>query len=132
MKPNEFIIVCDNVSDRHGKKHPNPVVQGFVKHDGLEDQLNQGWQSITNSRRLRGNDQFTYAKSQKLVGNEKYDGRKHRGIKPRESWHFECSKCGYAVSMTAENLYPALTKMKQIGIDRIGLTRLSKGLQRTG
>lgn len=131
MTANEFIIVCDNISERHGKKHPNPVVQGFVKYAGLEDQLSQGWQSITKSRRLRGNDQFTYAKSQKLVGNEKYDGRKHRGTRPRESWNFECTKCGYSVSVTAEKLYPALTKLNQIGLDRIGLTRLSKGLERT-
>lgn len=132
MTPSEFIIFCDNVSGRHGKKHPNPVVQGFVKQTGLENQPNQGWMSVTKSRRLRGNDQYTYAKSQKLIGNEKYDSRKHRGQPPRESWNFECAKCGYSVSVTAQKLYPALTKLNQIGLDRIGLTRLSKGLEQTG
>ena len=132
MLKNEFIIYCDNPSDKHGKKHPHPVVQGFVYREGREDDLGQGWTDRNTSKRLR-QDQAHLNAAQALIGNEKFSHRnkEHRGKQHRESWTLECRKCGYSVAVVHQKLYPALSRMRALGIDRIGLAQLQEGLRST-
>lgn len=127
---NEFIVFCDNVSDKHGKKHPNPVVQGFVYSEDRQDQLGQGWTDSNTSKRLRQNQAHLEA-AQALIGNEKFSHRnaEHRGKQHRESWTLTCHKCGYSVPVVHQKLYPALTRMRAMGIDRIGLIAIQDGLK---
>lgn len=130
MVKNEFIVFCDNVSDKHGKKHPHPVVQGFVYRDGFDDQLGQGWTDQNSSKRLRRAGAHVDA-AQALIGDEKFSQRnvEHRGKQRRESWLLKCHKCGFRVTIRHENLYPALSRMRDLGMSRIGLVALQEGLK---
>ena len=127
---NEFIVFCDNVSDKHGKKHPNPVVQGFVFREGFENELGQGWTDSNRSKRLQASQAHLDA-AQALIGDEKFSHRNpdHRGKRHRESWSFVCKKCGYSVPVRGEKWYSAMTRMRAMGIDRIGLIAIQDGLK---
>lgn len=131
MYANEIIVFCDSSSSKHGKKHPNPVVQGFYYREGEEDQLGLGWTDSNRSKRLIKSKAHVDA-AQSLVG----DQRPVRGLEfegeHRESWNLRCLKCGFRVPIRHEKLYAALNKLRELGISRIGLTSIEKGISRTG
>lgn len=133
MPSNQFVIFCDNPSNKHGKKHPYPVVQGFVyRGDGHDDDLGLGWTDANTSKRLR-NAQAHIDASQALIGDEKFDYRnaEHKGKQHRESWTLACKKCGYAVAIVHEKLYPAMSRLHAMGVDRLGLGEIERGLKGT-
>ncbi|WP_334123023.1 hypothetical protein [Glutamicibacter sp.] len=127
MYANEIVIFCDSGSEKHGKKHPNPVVQGFHFREGEEDELGLGWTDINRSKRLIKNKAHIDA-AQSLVG----DNKPVRGIEfdgeHRESWNLRCLKCGFRVPIRHEKLYPALTKLRELGIQRISLRAIEDGI----
>lgn len=128
---NEILVFCDSGSDKHGVKHQTPAVQGFVFRSGMADQMGQGWTDVNRSKRLQKVQAHLDAASA-LVGNERFSREKHRGQTHRESWKLECKKCGDNVLVRHEKLYPALSKMRELGISSIGLSHFREGTRATG
>lgn len=130
MYANEIIVFCDSGSPKHGKKHPNPVVQGFYFREGEEDELGLGWSDINRSKRLIKNKAHVDA-AQSLIGDQlPVRGIQFEGER-RESWNLRCLKCGYRVPIRHEKLYPALSKLREMGIGRISLSSIEKGISHT-
>lgn len=131
MYSNEIIVFCDSGSSKHGKKHPNPVVQGFYYREGRAGDLGLGWTDSNRSKRLVKNKAHVEA-AQSLIG----DQRPARGLRlegeRRESWNLRCLKCGYRVPIRHEKLYPALSKLRELEIKRIGLSVIEQGISQTG
>lgn len=130
MYSNEIIVFCDSGSDKHGAKHPTPVVQGFYFREGQKGDLGLGWTDINRSKRLKENQAHVDA-AQALIGNERPSRAKDQGGEHRESWNLRCLKCGSRVVIRHEKLYPALSKMREIGIPRIGLSAIGEGISNT-
>lgn len=131
MYANEIIVFCDSGSPKHGKKHPHPVVQGFYYHGGdRPDDLGLGWTDKNRSKRLISERAHVEA-AQALYGNERSKGDAPQAGPHRESWNLRCLKCGYRVPIRHEKLYPALTKMREMGIQRIGLSAIGEGIANT-
>lgn len=131
MARDEILVFCDSGSTRHGAKHQTPAVQGFVYSESRSDQLGMGWTDHNRSKRLTETQAHVGA-ARALVGNERLSREKHRGMMHRESWTLECKKCETQVRIRSEKLYPALTRMRELGIARIGLLEIQKGLEDTG
>lgn len=134
MYANEIIVFCDSGSAKHGAKRPTPVVQGFVFQESNKDELGLGWGTITRSKSAtHGVD--PYASSRTLYGNERATssndyGRSLEGDL-RESWELTCKKCAFRVVIRSEKLYPALTRMRELGKQTIGLSAFRNGLANT-
>lgn len=130
----EITIFCDNESDRHGKKHPNPIVHRYRYDDSSKDGIAQGWLDAKPSKRLK-NAEKRGRGAQTLVGSERFDPKKFTldnreewASSLRESWALECEKCGYRVPIKGSKLYPVLHRMREIGVSHIGLSALEDGL----
>lgn len=131
MITNEVLVICDSESKLHGAKHPTPAVQGFAYSESRSDDLGQGWTDYNRSKRLIKTQAHIDA-ARPMVGNERFDRSKHKGMTHRESWTLECKKCGTKVNIRSEKLYSALTRMRLLGLDRIGLLEIQQGLENTG
>lgn len=132
MTQNEVLVFCDSGSNKHGVKHPTPAVQGFTyRGDSHRDELGMGWTDTNRSKRLITARAHLDA-AQALVANERFNRDEHWGMERRESWALECKKCGAMVRVRSEKLYPALTRLLEIGISRIGISEIQRGLERTG
>lgn len=118
-------VFCDNRSSKkHGKKHPTPAVQEFVYADHRKDDLGMGW-TDNNARRKRLIQEGAHVNvARALVGNERYSQETHRGQQRRESYSFECPKCGESADIRHEKMYPAFSKLRELGIDRVSLATL--------
>ncbi|MGP5228245.1 hypothetical protein [Arthrobacter rhombi] len=131
MSINEILVVCDSGSPKHGKKHPTPPVQGFIYRENMADQMGMGWTGHNRSTRAKRSILSRGDAAQALVGDEHLDRKLHRGQQHRESWNLECAKCGDSVPVRHEKLYPALSKMRELGIERVGLSHFREGLAAT-
>ncbi|MFJ2146594.1 hypothetical protein ACIOJF_15035 [Glutamicibacter sp. NPDC087831] len=130
MFSNEIIVFCDSGSTKHGARRPNPVVQGFYYRDGRESELGLGWTDSNRSKRLK-REQAHHDAAQALYGNERFSREKQQSGERRESWNLRCLKCGFRVPVRHEKLYPALSKMRELGIQTIGLSAFRDGLENT-
>lgn len=137
MAVDRILIFCDNPSDKHGEKHPNPIVWAYRFDESHRDGTGQGWLDDIRSKRLR---QFLERANmhQVLVGDEKFDAKRFTVQNRdewvshlRESWLLPCEKCGYEVRIVGRKLFPALTRMRELGMCRIGLLALDGGLKST-
>lgn len=131
MAQNEVLVFCDSGSRKHGAKHQTPTVQGFTYSGSRSDDLGQGWTDNNRSKRLITAQAHVDA-AKPLVGNERFDLEKHHGQTHRESWTLKCKKCETAVNVRSEKLYSALSRMREMGIARIGLIAMREGLKETG
>ena len=125
MLSNYMTVICDSGSDKHGKKHPTPAVMEFTYWDSRKNDLGMGWtDNIRRRRRLVGEGAHEDV-ARALVGNERYDADKHQGQRHRESYSFECSKCGASADIRHEKMYSAFSKLRELGFDRVSLSTLN-------
>lgn len=117
-------VFCDSLSSKHGKKHPTPAVQEFVYAEHRRDDLGMGWTDNNHRRKRLIEERAHVDVARALVGNERYSREKHQGRERRESYSFECLKCGEGADIRHEKMYSAFSKLRELGIDRVSLATL--------
>lgn len=121
-----MLIYCDSGSPRHGKRHPRPAVQGFWFDEHSRDGLTCGWIDQNRSRRLVAEAAHVDALV-RLIGDELPREATADGPE-RWSGDLECKKCGEKVDVRGERLFPALTRLADMGRDRISIQDIRRGI----
>lgn len=132
MDSNHMTVFCDRKSPKHGSKHPTPAVQEFVYSDMRSNELGMGWTDNNHRRKRLVGTRAHVNVAKGLVGNERWTREKHMGLERRESYQFECDKCGATARIRGEKMYAAFSKLREVGINRVSLETLNDIAARQG
>lgn len=114
-------VYCD-AETGHAARHPEPVAFVFAPPPEGEE----AWQPLIRTQRIRGRMGDAYGATTNLVGNERFNSARHRGMEVRNTVTIPCTArdCRQVVTLRGELLDAVLSGLDQMGVRRVPMRML--------